>query len=183
MNILGISGSLRQGSCNTLLLRAASRLIAENATLEIFDISTIPFYNADLDGEVKPDPVHRLLKAISTSDGVLFVTPEYNHSVPGVLKNTIDWVSRPAYQSVLRQKPAGILSASMSLVGGARAQEHLRCILSSTLTPVYLTPDYLLPTAKEAFDGSGMLIDETAEKRLRSYLAEFCDWIVKLQKA
>jgi chromate reductase, NAD(P)H dehydrogenase (quinone) len=183
MKILGISGSLRKGSYNTLLLRAARQLIDKDANLEIFDISTIPFYNADIDGEVKLYPVHRLLESISGSDCLLFATPEYNHSIPGVLKNAIDWASRPAFQSVLRKKPAGILSASTSSVGGARAQEHLRGVLSSTLTPVFLTPDYLLPLANKAFDGSGMLIDETDENRLKRYLAEYCDWVLKLQKA
>lgn len=180
MKILGISGSLRKGSYNTLLLRAARQLIDKEATLEVFDISMVPFYNADIDGEIKPQPVQQLLESIAGSDGLIFATPEYNHSIPGVLKNTIDWASRPAFQSVLLQKPAGILSASMSAIGGARAQMHLGNILSSTLTPVFLTPDYLLPFAQNAFDESGMLCDKTAESRLRCYLAEYCDWVRKL---
>lgn len=177
MKILGISGSLRSGSYNTRLLSTAGRMMGDDATLAIVEISRVPFYNADLDRDTKPGPVQELLDAIPRCDGLLFATPEYNHSVPGVLKNAIDWISRPAFKSVLVNKPAGVLSASTSPVGGARAQAHLRNILASTLTPVYLSPDFLLPAARLAFDESGRLVDEAAEARLQRYLAGYLDWV------
>ena len=98
MKMLGISGSLREGSYNTLLLAAASGLVAQPVELEIFGLAGIPFYNEDDDGEIKPEPVLALLAAIESSDALLLATPEYNHSVPALLKNAIDWASRPAFK-------------------------------------------------------------------------------------
>ena len=121
MKILGISGSLRAGSYNTLLLTNAAKNLEEPHSLDIFSLMDIPFYNEDLEGEQRPAPVQGLLDAIDDADALLFATPEYNHSVPGVLKNAIDWASRPAFDCVLGGKPTGILSAAMSPVGGARA--------------------------------------------------------------
>ncbi|WP_019528868.1 NADPH-dependent FMN reductase [Dasania marina] len=177
MNIIGISGSLRQASFNSLLLKAAAE-VAKNqgAVFEIFDLSELPLYNSDLDGDVKPAAVSRLLAAITQADGIFFATPEYNYSIPGVLKNAIDWASRPAYQSVLAGKPSGIVSASMSPLGGARAQVHLRDVLAGTLTPVLLSPDYLLPLAQQAFDSSGVLCDSKAQERLSRYVASYIAW-------
>lgn len=177
MRILGISGSLRSGSYNTRLLRTAGLMMGEGGILEIFELSRVPLYDADLDRDTKPGPVQELLDAVPRCDGLLFATPEYNHSVPGVLKNALDWISRPAFKSVLVNKPAGMLSASTSPVGGARAQAHLRVILASTLTPVYLSPDFLLPAAKLAFDESGRLVDEAAEARLHRYVTGYLDWV------
>jgi len=178
MNILGISGSLRKGSFNTLLLKAATQAAnAEGSNLTIVDISDIPFYNSDLDGEVKPDSVASFIDAIAHSDGIIFSTPEYNYSIPGVLKNAIDWASRPAYQSVLSKKPSGIISASTSPLGGARAQIHLRDILAGTLSPVFLTPDFLLPLAISAFDSNGTLNDPKAVERLNRYIKGYIAWV------
>lgn len=177
MKILGVSGSLRKNSFNSLLLRAGSALIENSASLEIYGLADIPLYNEDVERESRPGPVQSWLDAIEASEAILFATPEYNHSVSGVLKNAIDWASRPAFQSVLVNKPTGILSVSMSPVGGARAQAHLRDILASTLTPVYLAPDYLLPMAQDAFDVDGMLNDEAAERRLRRYMNDFVNWV------
>ncbi len=179
MNILGISGSLRQDSHNTRLLKAAGDALAGRATLRIFDLAEIPLYNGDLDGERKPAPVVQLLEAIAAADGLLFATPEYNYSVPGVLKNAIDWASRPAYKSVLRGKPSGILSASPSSLGGARAQVHLREVLAATLAPVHRAPDFLLASAHKAFDGAGKLADEATAALLAQYLQGYLDWVAK----
>jgi len=178
MKVLGISGSLRAGSYNSALLRAAEQRLGDGIRLEIHDLSGIPLYDAALDGEVKPEPVRALLEAIASSQALLFATPEYNYSIPGVLKNAIDWASRPAYASVLANKPAGILSASMSAVGGARAQAHLRDVLAATLTPVYPYPDQLLPMAQNAFDAQGILQDRGALERLDRYLRGFADWAI-----
>ncbi len=175
---MGISGSLRDGSYNRALLRTAERLLGRDIQLEIQDLSAIPLYDATLDGEVKPEPVQALLRAIAASQALLFATPEYNYSIPGLLKNALDWASRPAYQSVLAHKPAGILSASMSPVGGARAQMHLRDVLTATLTPVYPSPDFLLPLAQNAFDDQGMLHDPVVLGRLERYLQGYIAWVI-----
>ncbi len=179
MNILGISGSLRKASYNRLLLKTAGMLLDNHASLTLFDLDDIPLYNAELDGTDKPEPVQKLLNAISASDGLLFATPEYNYSIPGVLKNAIDWASRPAFKSVLANKPAAIISASQSAAGGVRAQVHLRDVLSSTLTPVYRAPDYFLPLAQSAFANTGELIDDTARERLKRYLDGYVEWLNK----
>ena len=178
MKILGISGSLRKNSLNSNLLRAGSALLDKPAKLETYDLANIPLYNEDVESESRPGAVQSWLDAIEGSEAILFATPEYNHSISGVLKNAIDWASRPAFKSVLANKPTGILSAAMTPVGGARAQTHLREILASTLAPVYPAPDYLLPKAQNAFDGDGMLNDETAERRLRRYMNDFVRWVL-----
>lgn len=177
MKILGISGSLRRDSYNRLLIKSAGALLDHGATLEVGEIGDIPLYNGELDGKEKPASVQRLLDAIAAADGLLIATPEYNYSVPGVLKNAIDWASRPAFESVLRDKPTGILSASMSTLGGARAQVHLREVLAATLTPVYLAPDFALPSAHTAFDAAGQLVDASTRDYLRQYLAGYTAWL------
>ena len=176
MKILGISGSLRAGSYNTLLLKNAATSLDDPHSLDIFSIADIPFYNEDLEGEQRPEPVQSLLDAIAGADALLFATPEFNHSVPGVLKNAIDWASRPAFNCVLGGKPTGILSAAMSPVGGARVQMHLKDVLLSTLTPLYPAPDYMLPMAQDAFAADGSLTDATAARRLRRYVARLTAW-------
>jgi chromate reductase len=182
VKILGISGSLRAGSYNTLLLNNAATSLEDPHSLEIFGLADIPFYNEDLEGEQRPAPVQSLLDAIDGADALLFATPEYNHSVPGVLKNAIDWASRPAFDCVLGGKPTGIVSAAMSPVGGARVQMHLKDVLCSTLTPLYPAPDYMLPMAQNAFDADGILTDATAARRLRRYLAGLVNWAGDLLK-
>lgn len=180
MKILGISGSLRSGSYNTRLLAVASTMVEHAASLEIFDLASVPMYNSDLDGEHKPAAVDALLGAIAGADGILFATPEFNYSVPGVLKNAIDWASRPAFKSVLRGKPTAILSASPSTLGGVRAQVHLRDILAATLTPIYPSPDFLLASAHKAFDQSGMLVDASTRDFLHQFLEGYLDWAGRL---
>ena len=177
MRILGITGSLRQASCNTALLKAAIDLMPSGAILDIYSPAELPLYNADLDGEVKPEPVARLLGAIKKADALLFGTPEYNHSVPGGLKNLIDWASRPAFQSVMTGKPAGIISASASFVGGARGQAHLKLILDSTLSPVFPYPEVLVGMAQSKFNGQGELTDSATKTFLKAYLKKFVSWV------
>lgn len=182
MEILGICGSLRKGSYNRLLLNNVAVLAGdEGAGLRIFDIAKIPFYNADNDGEEKPEAVLEFKDAIEKADGLLMATPEYNYSLPGVLKNAIDWASRPAYKSVLAHKPAAIVSASISPLGGARAQIHLRDVLAGTLTPVYRCPDYLLPAAQSQFDENGILGDSERRGLLQRFVREYLEWISGLK--
>lgn len=176
MKILGISGSIRKASFNTALLKNAQRLLPEGCTLDIFDLASIPLYNAELDGEEKPESVVALKQAIQGCDALLFASPEYNYSISGVLKNAIDWASRPAYQSVMAGKPTGIVSASGGPVGGARSQAQLRYVLAATLTPVLPEREYTVPNAGVAFDENGQLKDEKMIKRLGAYLEKLVGW-------
>lgn len=178
MRLLGISGSLRKNSYNTLLLKSASAMLENQAAMTIFDLTDLPFYNADHDGVEKPVPVQQFIDAISEADGILIATPEYNYSIPGVLKNALDWASRPAYKSVLVNKPAAIVSASQSALGGVRAQVHLRDVLAATLTPVFPAPDCFLSMAQNAFN-AGELVDEAFRQRIKRYLEGYIDWVEK----
>lgn len=180
MKLLGISGSLRNGSFNTALLQAAAKCLPEGVSLHITGLADLPLYNADIDGDKKPAAVRSLQQSIRESDGMLIATPEYNYSIPGVLKNGLDWASRPAYKSVLAGKPVAILSVSGSPVGGARAQVHLRDVLSSTLCSVVPAPHFLVPMAKEKFDEELELTDAETEAKLRRYLEDFALWIGRL---
>lgn len=177
MLILGISGSLRKASYNTSLLRAALDDLPEGVEMHIMTCDQIPLYNNDLYTDQKPDPVRRLRGAIESADALLFATPEYNHSIPGVLKNAIDWASRPARVSPMAYKPAGILSASISFVGGARVHTHLRQVLDSTLTPVFPAQEFLVGTAQNKVDASGRLNDRETLALLRQYLQGFVQWV------
>lgn len=179
MKILAISGSLRKDSYNTRLLELARTLLADKCDMHIYLCGELPFYNQDADGSEKPEKVSELLELISNADGLLFATPEYNYSVPGVLKNAIDWASRPAFRSVLKNRPTGILSASMSGFGGLRAQMHLKQILGGTLTPVYPAPDFVIPLAHEAFSADRNETDPALANRLSNYLNGFLEWLEK----
>ena len=170
MKILGINGSLRRDSLNLKLLQSAGDYFSGDVRFEILGLGDIPLYNQDLDGDNKPAPVVNLKQQISEADALLIATPEFNHSVPGVVQNAIDWASRPAFDSPLTGKRVGIVSASMSPIGGARAQAQLRTVMHGTLSPVYPSIEYLLGSAQDAFDDSGRLSDETAAKRLRRYI-------------
>jgi len=181
MKILAISGSLRKGSFNTQLLKTVAEFVDQGTSIEVFDLADVPLYNGDLDGDTKPAPVQALLDAIASADGMLIATPEYNYSIPGVLKNAIDWASRPAFNSVMRGKPTGVMSSSMSTIGGARAQVHLRDVLLATLTPVYLAPDFALASAHTAFDENGRLVDEGTRNFLQKYMTGFTQWVANQQ--
>src|ERR687885_334855 len=125
LKILAFAGSLRVGSYNKALLRAATNLLPENATLEIFDLDGIPPFNQDLEMNM-PEKVTEFKSKIRKADAILIATPEYNYSVPGVLKNAIDWASRPYGDNSFDGKPVAIMSASPGMLGGVRAQYHLR---------------------------------------------------------
>lgn len=180
MKLVGISGSIRKESYNGKLLHAAAKCLPEGVSLSFIDCGDLPLYNGDLDKETKPEPVQRLLNCLRESDGLLIATPEYNYSIPGVLKNAIDWASRPGYKSVLAGKPTGIVSAAKSVVGGARVQLHLRDVFSSTLTPVVPSPPFLVPLAQEKFNQEGELIDEATMVRLDRYMKDLVAWVERL---
>lgn len=145
--LLGISGSLRRGSYSTAVLRTVMEALADEIAGTTFDIGTLPHYNADLDTDAPPEPVRALKAAIASADMLLFVTPEYNYGMPGVLKNAIDWASRPGYQSVLKGKPAVILSTSGGVIGGARATQQLKMTLLATLVRILPWPEVFITNA------------------------------------
>jgi len=182
MKIIGVSGSLRKNSFNTWLLTAAAELVPDGVDFEIITIDRVENYNEDLDAESKPEAAQSFINSINQADAILFAVPEYNHSIPGVLKNAIDWASRPGFSSPLLSKPCGILTASKTPVGGARGQAHMKAILSSTLSLVFPSVEYLLPNAHEKYNAEGELVDETARRRLQKYIAGLIDWTLN-QKA
>ena len=124
--LLGISGSLRQASNSTAVLRAMAPLLEDRASLEVSLLHDVPPYNADLDGEAMPEPVRRLKQAVAAADGLVVCSPEYNYGMSGVLKNAIDWASRPGFKSPLKGKPVLVMTSSPGAVGGARAHCQIR---------------------------------------------------------
>ena len=177
MKVLGIAGSLRRGSYNRALLEAARQLAPASLTIDRFDLDAVPLYNADLDADgVRPAEVERLKTAVTGADAVLIVSPEYNHSVPGVLQNAIDWASRPGLTSPLAGKPAGIMGASTGAIGTARGQQQLKLVLMSTLSLVMPHAGVTVGQAAEKFDASGMLTHEPTRQFVAAYLKELEAW-------
>jgi chromate reductase len=174
VRVLGISGSLRWGSYNTRLLRAAARTLPPAAELELYDVqelAAIPPYSEDAEALGEPETVSRLKRAIADADAVLISTPEYNASIPGQLKNALDWVSRPAASTPMRNKPGAVIGASTSLFGAVWAQAEIRKVLGHMGARVI---DQELPVARaaEAFDEVGDLHDAEIEAALRELTIE-----------
>lgn len=176
VKILGIAGSLRRGSYNRMTLRAATEIAGGRAGFETFDLSHIPPYNADIEYQ-PPAPVIELKDAVRRSDAVLFVTPEYNYSISGVLKNAIDFASRPYGDNVWKGKPAGIMSASTGLLGGARAQYHLRQAMVFLDMRIMNIPEVFVMKADEKFDHTGKLTDETTRAKIASYVDAYLRFV------
>jgi chromate reductase len=174
ISILGFAGSLRKGSFNRSLLRAATELLPGNATLEIFDLEGIPPFNQDLEKSL-PQRVSEFKAKIRAADAILIVTPEYNYSVPGVLKNAIDWASRPPGDSAWPGKPLAVMSASTGMLGGSRAQYHLRqTLLFLDVTPV-TKPEVFVTFAAQKFDENGKLTDEPTRGVVKQLLQALID--------
>lgn len=177
--ILGIAGSLRKESFNRLLLRAAQELTPENARIETFELAGIPLFNQD--EEANPHPrVVEFKQRIRAADAILFVTPEYNYSIPGVLKNAIDCASRPYGDSAWTGKPVAIMGASIGTLGSSRAQYHLRqTFVFLNMYPVN-QPEVMVSKAHERFDQEGKLTDETTNKLVQQLLTELVSWTKRL---
>jgi len=172
MRVLGISGSLRRDSHNSELLRAAAALLPPGAELVAWeDLRAVPPFDADEEAGPRPESLRTLAAAIDDADAVLFATPEYNHSLPGALKNALDWVSRPLAESPLRGKPVAVIGASTGLFGAVWAQAELRKVLSAIGARVI---DRELPVgqAADAFADDGRLADHDLELTLADLLAE-----------
>jgi len=181
LSILGISGSLRQSSTNTALLRAAGQLLDTHGA-ELTRVSIrLPLYDADLADQAALAPVEELKQAVRTADAVLIATPEYNFGPPGVLKNAIDWASRPAYRSVFRDKPVAVMGASGSAAGTARAQGQLKQILLGMASHVFPYPELLVSNAPQRFDDQGNLSDPETHGRLDNYLRDFVVWVRRVR--
>lgn len=180
--VLGVAGSLRAGSFNRSLLRAAIELAPPGMAISTYEgLRDIPPYDADVEAAGEPAPVAAWKRAISDADAVLFVTPEYNYNVPGALKNAYDWASRPPGKSPLNRKPAGIMGVSGGNSGTARAQLALRQSFVFTETYGMLRPEILVPRGAEKFDAEGRLTDERTREAVRKFLQAFRLWIERFR--
>src|SRR5688572_18713472 len=171
MRLLAISGSLRADSHNTRLLRIAAEEAPVGVEIELYDgLASIPPYDADLDTEPAPDAVQELRGLIAEADGLIFATPEYNSSIPGVLKNAIDWASRPRATTPLAGKPAAVMGATTGHFGAVWAQAELRKVLGSTGARA-IDAEVALALADDAFDEYGSLRDDSTVERIRALTA------------
>ena len=161
--VLAIVGSLRRESHSGAVLRGLQEAVGTRARIEVFPLASIPMYNADHDGEHKPEPVVALKNQIRDCAGLLIVSPEYNYGVPGVLKNALDWASRPGYQSVLKGKPVLVVTSSPGMSGGSRAQGQLRQTFAGTLSRIVAVPEVLVPQVHTKIQ-DGRLTEVTALK-------------------
>ena len=179
VRILGIAGSLRRQSYNRAALNAATKLLPEGAILETFELDGIPVFNQDED-QNPPAKVVELKRRIREADAILFATPEYNYSVPGVLKNAIDWASRPYGDSAWYGKPAAIMGATSGSLGTARAQYHLRqMFVFLNMFPIN-QPEVLISNAASRFDQEGNLTDETTKELIRQLLQNLVEWTQRI---
>ena len=179
--ILGIAGSLRRDSFNRATLRAAQGLAPDGTRIDIADIEGLPGFNQDQEAE-PPAKVTELKRQIRSADAILFVTPEYNYSVPGVLKNAIDWASRPYGDSAWSGKPVAVMGASVGMLGSARAQYHLRQMFVFLNMHAVNQPEVMISNAAKRFDEQGNLTDETSKKLIQQLLQELVRWTKLLQK-
>lgn len=166
MRILGIAGSLRESSYNRALLRASREVLPAGVELVEHDLHGLPFYDGDVEAAGDPEPVVALKEAIREADALLIATPEYNRGVPGVLKNAVDWASRPPLASPLAGKPVGLMGASTGRGGTARAQQQLREALEFPRALVLDEPGVLVPEAFMRFDEHGELVDDGVREEL-----------------
>lgn len=182
ITILGIAGSLRRASFNRGLLVAAQELAPEGVQVEILDLAPIPFYNGDVEAEGMPESVQHLRARIEAADAILMTVPEYNHSFPAVLKNAIDWASRPRPVSAFKQKPVALTGAGGGF-GTVRAQLSLRPVLAANEAYLMPKPELYIQNAPQKFDADGRLTDEATRVSLAAFVAALADWARKLRSA
>lgn len=181
IKILGIAGSLRQASFNRAALRAAQELLPAGVTLELFDLALIPMFNQDTEAQPAAEVV-RFKQRIRAADAILISSPEYNYSMPGVLKNAIDCASRPYGDSAWAGKPVALMGASPSLFGSARAQYHLRQVFVAVDMLALNRPEVMIGNAAKAFDAQGTLVDATSRDLIRKLLEELVAWTRHLKR-
>lgn len=174
--LLGICGSTRKASMNAALLRTIGELLPGDATFKIHDgLDQLPIFNSDL---ADPPGVLALKGAIGAADGVIFAVPEYNYSIPGGLKNALDWVSRPPATSPMRGKPVGLIGAATGMSGTIRAQNHMRQMLVYSDSPCMNQPEVLIPRAHERFQ-NGKLVDESTRQLIARFATAFVAFVHK----
>ena len=181
IRILGFAGSLRRYSLNKALLQAAVQLAPKNVIIETFDLEGIPPFNQDMETQ-PPQKVKEFKTKIKEADAIIIATPEYNYSIPGVLKNAIDWASRPYTDNAFEGKPVAIMGASTGMLGTARAQYHLR--QSFVFLNMHATnrPEVLVPHAQEKFDENGNLKDEKTQQQITKLIENLVAWTIRLRK-
>jgi len=177
--LLGICGSLRKASLNRALLRAVAETLPDGTTMELLPASGIdlPIFNSDHHAE--PEAVVALRGAIAAADGVVFAVPEYNYSIPGGLKNALDWVSRPPPKSPLRGKPCALVGAASGMSGTIRAQTHMRNILVYSDAPCMLQPEITVPRAQDRFDVDGTLTDDSTRQLLLRFGIQLAAFVAR----
>ncbi len=178
--ILGILGSLRHGSYNGMLLRAILQKAPTDVEIEIFPLDQIPLYDEDVEQSAFPSAVLALVEKIAAADGVVLASPEYNYSIPGVVKNAIDWASRPPAKDAWKNKPMAIVGASSGRFGTVRGQQHLRLVLFSVGALVLGRPEILVGYAASAFDPQGRLLDPRLDELINKWWPALLAWISKV---
>lgn len=181
ISILGFAGSLRKASYNKALLRAAMEMAPPEAKLEIFDLEGIPPFNQDLETQ-PPEKVKEFKVKIRAADAILIATPEYNYSIPGVLKNAIDHASRPYGDNAFDGKPVAIMGASVGMLGTARAQYHLRQSLVFLNMYPLNQPEVMVPLAQDKIDLDGRVMDLKTKDKIKELLEALIEWTQKLKK-
>ena len=180
IKILAFPGSLRKNSYNRMLINSLMELKPENMEIEITDLTDIPLFNGDVEDAGMPASVAAFREKVSKADGVIISTPEYNHSIPGVLKNALDWASR-APHNPFSGKPVGIMGASMGMSGTISAQENLRHVGVLLNIHAMNYPTILIRTAQDKFDSAGKLTDEKIKEDLKKFLLSFSEWVEKIK--
>ena len=180
VKILGFAGSLRKGSYNRSLLRAAQEVVPRDAQLEIFDLEGMPLFNQDLEGQPTVK-VQEFKAKIRAADAILIATPEYNYSIPGVLKNAIDCASRPYGDNAFEHKPVAIMGASIGMAGTARAQYHLRQSFVFLSCFALNQPEVMVPFAQDKIDKDGNVTDEKTREKIRELLENLVTWTRRLK--
>jgi chromate reductase len=180
VKILGFAGSLRKESYNRSLLRAALELVPDDAALEAFDLEGLPLFNQDLENQ-PPERLKEFKAKIKAADAVLIATPEYNYSIPGVLKNAIDCASRPYGDNAFEHKPVAIMGASTGMTGTARAQYHLRQCFVFLSCFALNQPEVMVPFAQEKIDKDGKVTDQKTREKVRELLESLVAWTRRLK--
>jgi len=181
IKIVGIAGSLREGSFNRALLQTARTMLPAGMQLKIYDLNTLPLYNDDIISAGSPPSVAGFRDVIGGADGLLIAATEYNYSISGVLKNALDWASTNGLGNILQDKPIAIMGASTMMFGTTHSQRHLRQVLHAVNARVLGRPEVFLPKAREAFSQAGELQDERFLKRINDLLLAFRDLIISSQ--
>ena len=181
MKFLLLSGSFHSQSRSLSILRAVEELLPGHTTV-LPRLDILPYYNDDLTHE-QPTSVNALVAQVIEADAIICCTPEYNHSIPAVLKNAIDWSSRPAFNSPLKGKPVTIITQAVSPVGGARAQAHLKLVFDSTLSDMHMSHEMMITGVNVALDAEGRLTDPRIRERLQLHLLDFVSFVARRQAA